>query len=101
MMTKNEPLENLKIRRKKAMEADEAAKTKRHAKGLLTARERVEKLLDPDSFIELDRYALHQCEHFGLENKKVYGDGVITGQGKIDGRPVTFSLTMAPSSVAP
>ncbi|HEY9682027.1 MAG TPA: acyl-CoA carboxylase subunit beta [Oculatellaceae cyanobacterium] len=88
MMTKADPKENLALRRNKASTIDETAKKKRHAKGMLTARERVEKLLDEDSFIELDRYALHQCEHFGLENKKVYGDGVITGQGKINGRPV-------------
>lgn len=87
-MTKADPKENLALRRNKASTIDETAKKKRHAKGMLTARERVEKLLDEDSFIELDRYALHQCEHFGLENKKVYGDGVITGQGKINGRPV-------------
>ena len=88
MMTKTDPQENLALRRKQALQPDEAATKKRHDRGVLTARERVEKLLDPDSFIELDRYALHQCDHFGLENKKVSGDGVITGQGKIGGRPV-------------
>ncbi len=88
MMTKSEPQENLAVRRKQATVPDEATTKKRHDRGVMTARERVEKLLDPDSFIELDRYALHQCDHFGLENKKVYGDGVITGQGKIGGRPV-------------
>jgi acetyl-CoA carboxylase carboxyltransferase component len=88
MMTKLDPQQELEGRRKKATDTDEKATKKRHDRGVLTARERIEKVLDPDSFMELDRYALHQCEHFGLENKKVYGDGVITGQGKIDGRPV-------------
>src|SRR5690606_6592216 len=40
------------------------------------------------SFLEIDRYAMHECTDFGMDNKRVYGDGVITGQGSIDGRPV-------------
>lgn len=61
---------------------------KRHDRGALHARERILNLLDPDTFFELDRYAVHHCEHFGLEDKKVLGDGVVTGQGKLDGRTV-------------
>ena len=61
---------------------------KRHAKGLMTARERLDLLLDPGSFRELDRFVTHRCTDFGMEKKKVPGDGVVTGQGRIDGRLV-------------
>jgi acetyl-CoA carboxylase carboxyltransferase component len=61
---------------------------KRHEEGKLLARERIEKLVDAGSFIEIDRFALHQCVNFGMEKKKAVGDGVITGQALIDGRPV-------------
>jgi propionyl-CoA carboxylase beta chain len=61
---------------------------KRHAKGLMTARERIDLLLDPGSFRELDRFVTHRCTDFGMEAKKVPGDGVVTGQGHIDGRLV-------------
>jgi propionyl-CoA carboxylase beta chain len=59
-----------------------------HAKGKMTARERVEALLDPGSFVELDALARHRSTAFGLEAKRPYGDGVITGHGTVDGRPV-------------
>ncbi len=61
---------------------------KHHAAGKLTARERVELLLDPGSFVEMDRFVTHRCSDFGIEEKKIYGDGVVTGYGKIDGRLV-------------
>lgn len=61
---------------------------KLRGKGMLTARERIEYLLDPSSFVELNMLAEHQCHDFGMENKKFPGDGVITGYGKIDGRDV-------------
>jgi propionyl-CoA carboxylase beta chain len=86
--TQTDPNSQLSERRKNAQVSEESARTKRHERGLLTARERVDKLLDSGSFIELDRYALHHCDQFGLDQRKVPGDGVITGQGKIDGRPV-------------
>ena len=86
--TNTDPNSQLMERRKNASRVEEAAKAKRHERGLLTARERVDRLLDDGSFIELDRYALHHCDQFGLDKRKVPGDGVITGQGKIDGRPV-------------
>jgi propionyl-CoA carboxylase beta subunit len=57
-----------------------------HAKGKLTARERVRVLLDPDSFEEWDPYVVHQCTDFGLADKRVPGDSVVTGQGTINGR---------------
>jgi propionyl-CoA carboxylase beta chain len=60
----------------------------RHEKGMLTARERLDLLLDPGSFRELDRLVTHTCTDFGMEEKKVPGDGVVTGYGRIDGRLV-------------
>jgi propionyl-CoA carboxylase beta chain len=59
-----------------------------HAKGKLTARERVELLLDPGSFNELDKFVVHQCTEFGIAEKKFLGDGVVTGYGTINGRLV-------------
>jgi propionyl-CoA carboxylase beta chain len=61
---------------------------KQHAAGKLTARERLETLLDPGSFEELDALVVHRCTDFGMESQKVPGDGVVTGHGRIDGRPV-------------
>jgi propionyl-CoA carboxylase beta chain len=59
-----------------------------HAAGRYTARERVELLLDPGSFVELDPFVTHACSDFDMRSKKAYGDGVITGHGTIDGRTV-------------
>ena len=59
-----------------------------HAKGKMTARERIELMLDEGSFEELDMFVTHRCNNFGLENEKYMGDGVITGHGTIDGRIV-------------
>ncbi len=59
---------------------------KQHAANKLTARERVELLLDPGSFAELDRLATHRCTDFDMEQKKVLGDGIVTGYGEVRGR---------------
>jgi propionyl-CoA carboxylase beta chain len=60
-----------------------------HAKGKLTARERVFALLDQDSFVEYDRFVVHRCTDFGMDKgEKIPGDGVVTGRGMINGRPV-------------
>lgn len=59
-----------------------------HAKGKLTARERIELLLDENSFEEFDMFVTHRCTNFGLENQKFLGDGVVTGFGTIDARLV-------------
>ncbi len=59
-----------------------------HAKGKLTARERVDLLLDEGSFEEYDMFMTHRCDNFGMEKTKFLGDGVVTGQGTIDGRIV-------------
>jgi propionyl-CoA carboxylase beta chain len=59
-----------------------------HDKGKLTARERIELLLDPGTFQEFDKFVVHRCHDFGMEKKRILGDGVVTGYGRIHGRPV-------------
>lgn len=66
----------------------EARVKKQHDQGKYTARERVEKLLDPNSFLEFDKFVKHKCSSFGMEKTKHLGDGVITGVGKINGQKV-------------
>ncbi|MET0454897.1 MAG: carboxyl transferase domain-containing protein, partial [Mycobacterium sp.] len=66
----------------------EAAVEKVHARGKLTARERIFALLDEDSFVELDALAKHRSTNFGLGENRPLGDGVVTGYGTIDGREV-------------
>ncbi|WP_223771414.1 acyl-CoA carboxylase subunit beta [Streptomyces huiliensis] len=61
---------------------------KQHAKGKLTARERIELLLDEGSFVELDEFARHRSTNFGIEKNRPYGDGVVTGYGTVDGRTI-------------
>src|SRR2546422_1455631 len=62
--------------------------SEQHSRGKMTARERIEALVDLDSFVEIDRYALHQTRDFGMMDKRILGDGVVTGYGKINGRQV-------------
>ena len=59
-----------------------------HERGKMTARERLQTLLDEGSFTELDAMVTHDCQDFGMEQQKILGDGVVTGFGKIDGRLV-------------
>ncbi len=66
----------------------EAAVEKQHAKGKYTARERIEKLLDPGSFHELDAFVRHRTIDFDMQKNRPYGDAVVTGHGTIDGRRV-------------
>src|SRR6202521_2263231 len=61
---------------------------KQHQEGKLTARERIELLLDPGSFIELDKFKTHRADDFGMSEKTILGDGVITGYGTVEGRQV-------------
>ncbi len=77
-------------RRREAAEnaGSEKAIAKQHAKGKMTARERVLALMDEGSFVELDELARHRSNAFGLEKNRPFGDGVVTGYGTIDGRPV-------------
>ncbi|MCA0352769.1 MAG: acyl-CoA carboxylase subunit beta [Chloroflexi bacterium] len=88
MTTTAEKIAELRRRREQAATTDPKAAEKQHARGKLTARERIERLLDPDSFVELDALAVHRSTAFGLEHKRILGDGVITGHGTIDGRQV-------------
>jgi propionyl-CoA carboxylase beta chain len=82
-------LADLYGRNNEAVHAGSArAVEKQHAKGKKTARERIDALLDPGSFIELDELARHRSTNFGLEANRPYGDGVVTGYGTVDGRPV-------------
>ncbi|MGG2017580.1 acyl-CoA carboxylase subunit beta [Bacillus sp. S10(2024)] len=62
--------------------------SKQHQKGKLTARERIELLLDNDTFVELQPFIEHRCTDFGLDKKIGPGDGVVTGYGKVNGRPI-------------
>ena len=61
---------------------------KQHTMGKMTARERIEVLLDKGTFNELDKFVNHRCTNFGMEKKQIPGDGMVTGYGKIDGRLV-------------
>jgi propionyl-CoA carboxylase beta chain len=61
---------------------------KQHKKGKLTARERIDLLVDPGSFVEIDPFVTHRCTDFGMEKKKIPGDGVVTGHALVDGRTV-------------
>ncbi len=82
-------LADLRRRVDEAVHAGSAAAVERqHARGKQTARERIELLLDKDSFIELDEFARHRSTAFGMEQKRPYGDGVVTGFGTVDDRPV-------------
>lgn len=87
--TMDEKLAELKDRQEATRQGGgPAAIDKQHERGKLTARERIDLLLDPGTFVEMDRFRTHRCYNFGMEQKKVPGDGVVTGYGKVDGRLV-------------
>src|SRR6202022_5143555 len=69
---------------------------KQHPKGKLTARERIELLVDPGTFTELDAFAVHRTEAFGMVLKKIAGDGVVTGYDGVEGRDL-FIFSHGPS----
>jgi len=82
-------LEALRKKDEAAVATPEAtAQEKQHARGKKTARERVEQLLDSESFVEFDRLVRHRSHNFGLEKNRPFGDGVVAGYGTIDGRQV-------------
>ena len=82
-------LEDLQQRLQESRNAGSARSVEtQHAKGKLTARERIELLLDPGSFVELGELSRHRCTDFGMAERRPYGDGVVTGHGTVDGRPV-------------
>jgi len=87
--TNEERLARLERMRQESLLGGGPARVERqHAWGKLTARERLDLLLDPGSFVELDAFVTHRSTGFGLEDQRVLGDGVVTGHGTIDGRLV-------------
>ena len=86
--TYEEKLAQLEELREQAAHTNPEAEEKQHAKGKMTARERVEKLLDPGSFQELDTFVRHRTFEFDMQKNRPWGDAVVTGHGTIDGRPV-------------
>src|ERR1700704_5646475 len=84
-----ERLEQLaKLKEEARTPGNEASVRRQHERGKLTARERLELLLDPGSFVELDMLARHRAHGFGIENNRPLTDGVVTGWGTVDGRKV-------------
>ena len=80
---------DLERRRQEAVHAgSERAVERQHARGKMTARERIDGLLDPGSFTEFDELARHRAHDFDMTSNRPYGDGVVTGYGTVDGRPV-------------
>src|SRR5258707_14184472 len=89
MKTTREKLAELRRLKEQALLGGGRARIEaQHQKGKLTARERLDLLLDPGTFQELDMFAQHRTSDFGLADQKFLGDGVVTGYGKIDGRLV-------------
>src|SRR5438876_10110136 len=85
----HERLEQLaKLKEEARQPGSEAAVRRQHEKGKLTARERIDLLLDPGSFVELDMLARHRAHGFGIEQNRPLTDGVVTGWGTVDGRKV-------------
>ena len=86
---KPDPIARLEqMEAKAAVAGGEARIAKQHEAGKLTARERIAALLDEGSFVELDKFVTHRCADFGMQDQKILGDGVVTGHGTVDGRPV-------------
>ena len=84
-------IDDLRARIDDAVHAGSArAVEKQHAKGKKTARERIEMLVDPDSFTEIDEFARHRAHGFGMEKNRPYGDGVVIGTATVDGRPIAL-----------
>src|SRR5437868_8603212 len=86
--TYEEKLAQLNALREAAIHSSPEAEAKQHERGKYTARERIEKLLDPGSFQELDTFVRHRTSEFGMDRNRPWGDAVVTGHGTIDGRRV-------------
>src|ERR1700689_5882917 len=86
--TYEEKLAQLQELRLAALHSAPEAEEKQHARGKYTARERVEKLLDPGSFEELDTFVRHRTYDFEMQKRRPWGDAVVTGHGTIEGRTV-------------
>ena len=88
-MGDHDKLRELKAKREKVIQGGGPKRIERqHASGKLTARERIEQLLDPGSFSELDMFVEHRCQEFGMPEQELPGEGVVTGYGTIGGRKV-------------
>src|SRR3989441_2593362 len=88
-MSMREKLDLLQQKRAESQLGGGAERIKvQHEKGKMTARERLDALLDPGTFVELDRFVTHRSSDFGLADEKYLGDGVVTGYGRIEGRLV-------------
>jgi propionyl-CoA carboxylase beta chain len=84
-----DPLRHLEdLERRAELGGGEERLRRQHEAGKLTARERIDLLFDPGSFQEVDKLVTHRCRDFGMEEQIVPGDGVVAGQGRVDGRPV-------------
>ncbi len=83
-----DPINRLRQRRYEAGHGNAEAFRRQHERAKLTARERIQRLVDPGSFQELDLFARHRSRMFGLDARRPYGDGVVTGMARIDGRQV-------------
>ena len=87
-MGTSDKIKELEKKLKKVSEGDQVRIDKQHKAGKMTSRERIDALLDTDSFVELDAMVKHRSNNFGLDKKRPDGDGVITGHGTINGRTV-------------
>ena len=88
-MATETPLERLRRMREESLLGGGPERIRaQHEKGKLTARERIDFLVDEGSFVELDRFVTHRCTDFGMAEQRILGDGVVTGHALIDGRPV-------------
>src|SRR3982750_4383511 len=84
-----DPIKHLEdLERRAELGGGEDRLKRQHDAGKLTARERIDLLFDPGTFDETDKLVLHRCRDFGMEETLIPGDGVVTGSGRIDGRPV-------------
>ena len=89
MMAPHDRFEGLqRLNRLAELGGGEERVNRQHKAGKKTARERIDLLLDKGSFTEIDKFVVHQCTDFGMEAQKILGDGVVTGSGRIHGRPV-------------
>jgi len=88
-MTRDEMHDKLRQRQEASrLGGGQRAIDRQHERGKLTARERIDALVDPGTFRELDAFVTHDCQDFGMADKKIPGDGVVTGYGRVDGRLV-------------
>jgi len=81
-------IKDLEDKKSVIIDADGKRTAKQHDKGKLSARERIDRLMDPNSFVEIDAFVKHRCDNFGMDKVDIPADGVVTGYGTVDSRPV-------------